>query len=140
MHLDSRLTLEKTYFHKKEVTGSQAQNIEILEILERYQFKMLRMIVNDLWFVLNNIFARDLQIKSVETDSTRLSINSNCFYLCVFVRFKSLLVILVIYTLRPHNLLIDTKIAFNFRKRWVHTKSPTIITAEPQVTKQKNMS
>jgi hypothetical protein len=42
-----------------------------MEILERFQSKALRMIVDASWYVLNTVFRRDLQIPTVKEEIRR---------------------------------------------------------------------
>jgi hypothetical protein len=50
--------------------GGRSGNIEILE---RFQSKALRMIVDALWYVTNTVIRRDLQIPTVKEEIRRYS-------------------------------------------------------------------
>jgi hypothetical protein len=48
-----------------------------LEILERFQLKVLRIIVNAPWFIPNHIIARHLQMKTVKSEIRGNCVNYN---------------------------------------------------------------
>jgi hypothetical protein len=47
-----------------------------IEILERFQSKALRMIVDIPWYVMNTVIRRDLQIPTVKGEISRYSLNT----------------------------------------------------------------
>jgi hypothetical protein len=48
-----------------------------IEILERFQSKVLRLIVNAAWYVLNSVIRNDLQILTVKEENSRFSSHYN---------------------------------------------------------------
>jgi hypothetical protein len=54
-------------------SGAQLQQLSNVEILERFQGKVLRMIADAPWYVPNMVLRQDLQITSVKEEIHRFS-------------------------------------------------------------------
>jgi hypothetical protein len=71
LSLSNKLFLYKTILKPIWTYGIQlwgTASISSIEILERFQSKALRMIVDAAWYVPNTLFRRDLQITSVKEE------------------------------------------------------------------------
>jgi hypothetical protein len=67
--------LKPVWTYGIQLWGSSANSN--LEILERFQSKVLRIIVNAPWFVPNRIIAHDLQLKTVKFEIRDYYVNYN---------------------------------------------------------------
>jgi hypothetical protein len=70
-----KVILKPVWAYCIQLWGSAANSN--LEILERFQSKVLQIIVNAPWFIPNHIIKRDLQIKTVKSEIRGYCVNYN---------------------------------------------------------------
>jgi hypothetical protein len=69
----SDLLKEKMELHLIRCCSHQIWDSSVVEILERFQSKALRMIVDAPWYVPNTVIRRDLQVPTVKEEIRRYS-------------------------------------------------------------------